>query len=231
MRIVFIGAGEVAVRTARALIKEGHEVVIIEMNREKITELSEELDCGFLHGDGGKPAILREVGPEQTDILFCLSNNDQANIIASLVARSLGFPRVVTSIEDPEFEVICRELGLEETIIPGRTISRHLEDMVRGLHTVELSTILKSGARFFTFTVAPQDAGTVANLTLPEDTRVVCYYRADRFFFADAETKLQKGDEVVLLTHSKQLPALQKRWELPHTSEDSAERKKGSLTK
>jgi trk/ktr system potassium uptake protein len=146
-----------------------------------------------------------------------------------LVARTLGFPRVVTSIEDPEFEAICRELGLEETIIPGRTISRHLEDMVRGLHTVELSTILKSGARFFTFTVASQDVGTVADLALPEDTRVVCYYRNDRFFFADAETKLQEGDEVVLLTHSKHLSVLRERWELPRAPGNSAEKKKSSL--
>ncbi|MGE0825612.1 MAG: TrkA family potassium uptake protein [Candidatus Binatia bacterium] len=213
MRIVFVGAGELAVRTAKSLIKDGHEVVIIERDREKITELSEELDCSFLHGDGGKPAILREAGPEQTDILFCLSDNDQANIIASLVARSLGFRRVVTRIHDSEFEGICHELGLEETIIPGRTISRYLEDMVRGLHTIELGTILKNNARFFSFTVESQDAKAVAEIDFPEDTRVVCYYRGEQFYFADPETKLREGDEVILLTHSKHLPVLQERWE------------------
>jgi trk system potassium uptake protein TrkA len=44
------------------------------------------------------PNILREVNPEQTDFLFCLTDSDQANVIASLVGRSLGFKRVVTSI-------------------------------------------------------------------------------------------------------------------------------------
>jgi trk system potassium uptake protein TrkA len=223
MRIAFVGAGELAVRTAESLIKHGHEVVIIEMDRERITELSEALDCSFLHGDGGKPAILREVGPEQTDLLFCLSGSDQSNIIASLVARSLGFRRVVTRIHDSELESICQELDLEETIIPGRTISRYLEDMVRGLHTVELGTILKNDARFFSFTVEPQDANTVAEMDFPDETRVVCYYRGDHFYFADPDTKLRAGDEVVLLTHSKHLPALQTRWEPGRLRENAKE--------
>ena len=97
MRTVFIGASEVGIETAKALLKKGHEVVIIETDKAKIDELSGELDCSFLHGDGSRPAVLREVNPEQTDMLFCLTDSDQANVIASLVGRSLAFkylPRV-----------------------------------------------------------------------------------------------------------------------------------------
>jgi trk system potassium uptake protein TrkA len=143
MRTVFIGAGEVSIETAKALVKKGHEVIIIETDKAKIDELSEEMDCSFLQGDGSRPDILREVNPEQTDFLFCLTDSDQANVIASLVGRSLGFKRVVTSIRDEQFEVICHELGLKDTIIPSRTISRYLEDMVGGSKNVELSTVLK----------------------------------------------------------------------------------------
>lgn len=212
MRIAFVGAGEVSVMTAKALIQKGHEVVIIEADRDIIEHLSESMDCSFLHGDGGKPAILREVGPEQTDILFCLANNDQANLIASLVGRTMGFSRVITKIEDVDFEHICRELGLEETIVPARTTSRHLLNMVRGLHSVELSTILKDEARFFTFVLKKQDAGTVKELQLPEGSRAICYYRNEKFDFSADDTALEEGDEVIVLTHSKNLKKLQERW-------------------
>ena len=67
--------------------------------------------------------------PEQTDILFCLADSDQANVMASLVGRFLGFKRVVTIIRDEQFEGICHELGLQDTIIPSRTINSYLEDM------------------------------------------------------------------------------------------------------
>ena len=132
MRVVFVGAGNLALMTARLLLKRGHEVVIIEADKALVQELPEQLDCGIIHGDGSKPAILREAGPNETDVLFCVTGSDQANIIAALVGRSLGFERVVTKIDDPEFEHICLELGLESTIIPSRTIGRHLADMCEG---------------------------------------------------------------------------------------------------
>jgi trk system potassium uptake protein TrkA len=213
MRTVFVGAGKVSIGTAKALIKKGHEVVIIETDKARIDELSEEMDCSFLQGDGSQPNILREVNPAQTDVLYCLTNSDQANVIASLIGRSLGFKRVVTSIGDPQFEGICHELGLKDTIIPSRTISRYLEDMVGGTENVDLSAVIKDEARFFTFTANEEDAVPVKELKLPAEARAVCYYRDGKFSHADEETTFRIGDEVVVLTHSKNMPALQKRWE------------------
>jgi trk system potassium uptake protein TrkA len=219
MRIAFVGAGEVTVRTAEILVQRGHEVIIIERAKEKIDDLSDTLDCSFLHGDGAKPDILREVNPQQTDVLFCLTDSDQANLISSLVGRTLGFKRVIPSIQDPEFEGICRELSLEDTILPSRTISRYLADMVEGMDVLELSTIIKGEARFFTFTVDKEKGKTVASLELPQNARIICYYREGRFSFADDETKLLKGDEVVILTHSENLDELRRRWQ-PKQAED-----------
>ncbi len=212
MRVVFIGAGELSLSTARILIKRGYEVVIIEQEREKIDELSDEMDCGFIHGDGSKPAILREVGPKQTDVLFCLTKNDQDNIIAGLVGRSQGFHRVVPSIRDEEFQTICNELGLKDTISPTGTISRYLADMLTGIDFLELSTIIKDEARFFSFTVDKQQEGSIEDLDLPEEAKAVCYYREGNFNIIEGEYTLKADDEVVILTHSKNLSTLQKRF-------------------
>jgi trk system potassium uptake protein len=212
MRIAFVGAGEITVRTAELLIERGHEVIVIENNPQRIEELSDILDCSFLNGDGSKPAILREVGPDQTEVLFCLSDSDQANLISSLVGRSLGFKRVIPSLQNPEFEVICRELDLKDAIVPSRTISRYLADMVEGVDILELSTVIKGEARFFTFTVDKEKGKRVTELDLPGNARVVCYYREGRFSLADEETRLRKGDEMVILTHSESIPDLTERW-------------------
>jgi len=223
MRTVFVGAGTVSVETAKALIKKGHEVVVIETDKAKIDELSEEMDCSFLQGDGSQPDILREVDPKHTDFLFCLTDSDQDNVIASLVGRSLGFNRVVTSIGDPQFEVICHELDLKDTIIPSRTISRYLEDMVGGGENVELSSVIKDEARFFTLTASEEDTVAAKDLELPAGARVICYYREGKFFHADEETTFLMGDEIVVLTHSKNLPALQERWQPKPTKEEPAD--------
>lgn len=212
MRVVFVGAGEVSARTAEFLIGKGHEVIIIDKDSERLEALSDHLDCSFLNGDGSNPAILREVSPEKTDVLIGLTDDDQDNLIASLVGRSLGFKRVITSIQNPEFVDICRELELDHTIIPSRTISRYLADMIQGVDIMELSTVMKDTARFFTFVAAKDDSGMIKNLELPDTAKIVCYYREGRFSLADAETKLKKDDEVVILTDNETLPELKERW-------------------
>ncbi len=212
MRIVFSGASPLTVITAKQLIQQGHEVVIIDANKEKIDHISDELDCSFLLGDSARPATLSQVDPRNSDILFCLTNSDQINIITSLLGRSMGFKRVITSIEDTDLVQLCHELGLEDTIIPIWAISRHLDNMVRGLDNVNLSTLLRQDARFFTFTAGEDDAVGVSELGLPKDARVVFFYRDNKFHFADNDTKLCKGDEIVLLTHCKNLPDFNERW-------------------
>ncbi|MBN1275999.1 MAG: TrkA family potassium uptake protein, partial [Deltaproteobacteria bacterium] len=92
------------------------------------------------------------------------------------------------------------------------TISRYLADMVEGVDILELSTVIKGEARFFSFTVDKEKGKRVAELDLPGHARVVCYYRDGRFSLADEETKLHKGDEMVILTHSECIDDLRERW-------------------
>jgi len=213
MRIVLCGAGPMAVITARALINSGHDVIIIESDRTSIDDLSEDLDASFVHGDASKPGILSQVNPKDCDFLFCLTNSDQVNIITALLGRSMGFKRVVPSIEDVELQQLCSELGLEDTIIPVRTMSQYLEDMVRGLDSAELSTVLKGEARLFTFVAGEEETDKKGDLDLPGDTAVVFFYRKDQLHFVDEETRFKQGDEIVLLTHSEHLPELKERWQ------------------
>jgi trk system potassium uptake protein TrkA len=213
MRAVFLGAGSLTLNTARGLLKHGREVVLIERDKEVIEALSEELDCGFIHGDGSRPVILREADPQRTDVLYCLTNQDQTNIIASLVGRSLGFRRVVTKIDDPELEHICLELGLEDTIIPSRTIGIHLADLFEGRDPWEFSTMIRDDARVFSFVSRADQAGPLSAIDLPTQTRVVCLYRDGELLIPDADTRLKGEDEVVLITHRDNLESLVERFE------------------
>ena len=208
------------VLTAQALTKQGHDVIIIEVDKQKIDRLSDELDCSFVQGDASKPAILSQVDPKDCDFLFCLTDSDQVNIITALLGRSMGFKRVVPSIEDAELQHLCSELELEDTIIPVRTMSQYLENMVRGLDSVELSTVLKRGARLFTFVAGDKETKKIGDLDLPEETRVIFYYRDDQLHFVDEKTRFKKADEIIILTHSQNLPALKERWNPKQADKD-----------
>jgi trk system potassium uptake protein TrkA len=212
MRFVFVGAGALSVRTARILAARRHEVVIVEKSMERIEALADDFDCGFLHGDGTRPHVLKDADPPHSDLLFCLTGNDQDNIIASLVGRSLGFARVVTRIDDEEFEHICIELGLEDTVIPARTTGRYLADIAEGHDILELSSAIKGEARVFLFAAGEADEGPVSDLALPAGARVTHLYREGELVFADADTRLERGDEVVVIAQRKDLEALRERW-------------------
>ncbi len=218
MRVVFVGAGDLTVETATLLIDRKHEIVIIEENEEKIDELSDLLDCSFLHGDGSKPQVLEDAGPEHADILFCLTENDQYNIIAALVGRSLGYSKVVLQIHDADYLNICRELELENPITPSKTIGRYLADMASGIDILELSSLIKGEARCLMVKIDKDTRGKVEDLDLPDQARVICFYREGEFKLTSAETKLQVDDEVIILTHSKHLADLTKRFR-PEKSE------------
>lgn len=210
MRIVFVGAGKLAAITAKTLMQHHHEVVIIEQDKTLIEDLSKELDCGFINGDGSRPAVLQEVDPPHSDFLLCLTGSDQTNIIAGLVGRSLGFKHVVTKIEDHELDHICTELGLENTIIPTRTTSRFLTDMIEGRDMIQLSAMVKGEARFFSFVLHKNMPA--ADLGLPGRSKAICYYRNGVFFLLDEDSKLEEDDEVVVLTDSDTMPKLKEWW-------------------
>ncbi len=212
MRIVFSGLTPTAVKAAEMMIDEGHEVIIIEVNKEKIDDISEDLDCSFLQGDAGEPAVLEQAAPEKCDFIFCLTDNDHTNIITSLLARSMGFKKSVTCIHDEDLLPLCDELGLEDVIVPDRTVSQYLDNWLKGSGTVELSTLLRGGARFFSFIAGEEEKGRVDELQLPDRSKVLYCYRDDEFFFAEDDTKLKEGDEVVILTSSEHLKELQERW-------------------
>jgi trk system potassium uptake protein TrkA len=212
VRLVLVGAGSLSARTAKTLVQRGHEVVVVERDPAVIEALGDELDCALLHGDGTRPAVLREADPEGSDALLCLTGNDQTNLIASLVGRSLGFSRVFTRIDEAEFEHIAVELGLEDTVVPARTFGRALADAVEGKDVLELSSAIKGDARLFQLVVREEDEGPASALKLPSHARITHLYREGELLIPSDDEPLRRGDEVVVVTHRKHLEELRGRW-------------------
>lgn len=212
MNVAIIGASELGLAVTRVLLDRKINVVIVETDKRKIDDISEDLDCGFLHGDGSRPAILKELGSDKIDVLLCLTDDDQANLLSALVARSLGFDRIIPRIRDLELEPICSELGLNDTIIPDQTIAGHLADIVEGGSNMELSATIKGDARLMSFRVHENGPSTVDDLDLPEKTAVVCIFRDGDFFFPEEGASLKEGDAVTLITDAAKLSSLRDKW-------------------
>jgi trk system potassium uptake protein TrkA len=213
MRIVFIGASTLAIEAARTLIDHGHEVVIVEEDESRLEKLeATDLDCGLMLGDGSRPAVLSEVGPDNTDFLFCMSNSDQDNILAALAGKRMGFGQVIAKIEDPDFSSLCSELGLEDVLIPTQETANAVTDRVAGITSVDLAPLLKTGIRFFSFAARSRDAGRAAELELPRGARVVALTRDGRAELVDEDTRIEEHDNVYVICSQDHVKGLRERF-------------------
>lgn len=208
MRVIIIGASRIGTATARKLIDRGQEVVIVDRARDKLENLSEKLDCGMLVGDGTDPDILRDAFGDHVDVVFSLTPEDQDNILACLLAQSLGCERVVPRIGNPQLFALCDELGLDDRIAPEEEVSQRVVERLFA-EDENAAHELPWPARLFTFSIREnQELATIADLQLPQNARSVCVFRGDELYMAEHGFELSAGDQVVIVTDSAGVEAL-----------------------
>jgi trk system potassium uptake protein TrkA len=118
MRVIVVGAGEVGFQLTKFLSAENIEVVVIDKSKDKLKRISEELDVALIVGEGGSPSILKEAGADEADILLAVTDIDEANMIACLVAKVMfQIPRNVARIRSLEYfsnDILLRSLGTRD---------------------------------------------------------------------------------------------------------------------
>lgn len=103
MRVIILGAGEVGYQIARCLSGESIEVVVIDRETSKLKRISEDLDVATIEGEVGDCDVLRDAGAEHADILLAVTDSDEANMIACLLAKTMfSVPRRIARIRNPD---------------------------------------------------------------------------------------------------------------------------------
>lgn len=206
MRIVIAGASRLGATLATKLIEAGHEVVIIDPSRDRLEELAETLDCGMIQGDASHPSTIRSAANEAGDVYVALGDMDQDNVLSAVVARSVGFRRVIPKIYDPELGAICDELGLDDVVVPDETMAESLRASIEDGGPASRTAPLTASFRFADCVVAERhDGKTVEAVGLDREVRVVALNRKGRDFFAEPDTELKRGDRAIFIGEPKAL--------------------------
>ncbi|WP_425093492.1 potassium channel family protein [Tropicimonas sp. S265A] len=195
MRVTILGASRFGAAIAERLIEDGHEVVLIDKDRERLDKLSARLDCGMIEGDGTMPTTLRDAFRDEEDVFIAVTNASDDNILASLVARSVGFSRVIPQITAAELMDVCHELELDDVINPHATVA---ESICAGLEdqTVINQDVALHNQLALQRVSVPQsmDNQRIGDLDLPGEAKPVALVRDENESFADSDTILQAGD-------------------------------------
>ncbi len=134
-RVIIIGGGNIGLNVARGLEKQrGMKVRLIEQDQSRAEAIAEELERTIvLQGDGLDRDLLSEAGVRDTETVIAVTNNDQVNILASVVAKKEGARRALTLINEQDYSAVSDAVGIDRFIDPrGTTISTILQHIRRG---------------------------------------------------------------------------------------------------
>ena len=208
MKFVIVGFGRVGMRTARTLWDEGHEVVVIERDRERADRAKNE-DFAVIEGDGSDEQVLDQAGLEDTDAIAGLTSDINANFSACVVGEAHGCRTVLRVDEEFSGDLYEKYTGdVDEVIYPERLGAlvaknalvggniRAIADVEQNLQLVEL-TITES---------SPMKGYTLSELELPARTRLLAFGKEGaRLMLPTADETLDLGDHLVVLSDSEKL--------------------------
>ena len=137
MKIVIVGAGEVGFHIASHLALENKEVVVVDKNADAIRRVSDHLDVQIVQGSGSSPVVLEEAGIRNAEVLLAVTDSDEANLVACLVANMLSpSTQKLARVRDGDFDQYhdhFREHAphIDTIINPGIEVVKTIERMMR----------------------------------------------------------------------------------------------------
>lgn len=205
MRVIIVGAGEVGSSIADGLA-DAHEVVVLDIDRDRVEELTYSVDALVIRGDGTSMTALEEAGIDDADMLIASTDNDETNIVACSAAKAIGDPFTIARVKKPDLLdtwnrseqafgvdfMVCSDLLSAQAIVTivGLPAARDADPFAGG--TVQM-------AEFEIPEDSPVTGQTVQEADRFESLTFVGLLRDGEVEIARGETTLMAGDYVVVI--------------------------------
>jgi trk system potassium uptake protein len=204
MRIAIAGAGNVGTYVASDLLSKGHEIVLIEQNRDLVETLSPELDASWIVGDACELYTLDACVLSSCEVMVAATGDDEDNLVISLLAKQeFAVPRVVARVNHPDNEWLFTESwGVDVAVSTPHLLTSLVEEAVSIGDLVRLLKLEQGKVALLEVTLAqgsPADGVTIEDLKMPPDCTIVAVVRDRHVIPPGPETPLRAGDEVLAL--------------------------------
>ena len=211
-RVIIAGGGNIGLRLAQA-IESDFKVKIIERNMDRCHFLSETLTKSMVfNGNASDKELLISENIEETDVFCALSNDDEANVMAAMLAKRLGARKVMALINNPAYVDLVQGGEIDIAISPQlATIGSLLKHVRRG-DVVNVHS-LRRGAAEAMEAIAHGDEQSskvvgkmVGEVDLPQGATIGAIVRGDEMLIAHDSTLIESGDHIILfLTNKKKI--------------------------
>ncbi|MDO4593768.1 MAG: Trk system potassium transporter TrkA [Tissierellia bacterium] len=206
MEIIIIGAGKVGEYLVNELSNEGHDIVVIEKNKEILDRILSENDVMGVCGNGANHDILIEAGVEHCDILIAVTLEDDVNIIASVMAKKLGTRYTIARVRDPHYmnhmEFMQKSMGVDLLVNPEYQAAKEIQRTLKYPYASNVESFLKGKVNMIQVEV--EEDSFIAGKTLNElnsnrnigRVLVTIVSRNDEVFIPNGSFKIMPGDSI-----------------------------------
>lgn len=215
-RIIIAGGGNIGFGLAELIHAEDRhaQIKIIEHNEDRARYLSENLqDIIVFHGSSLDRSILDEVSIDGADTLIAVTNDDESNILGSLLAKQYGCDRVITLVNNDVYSPLVGPLGVDAIVSPRSMIVATIMQHVRRGRIKSLHNLRDGFAEVIEAEVSETSSvvnATIEELNLPHEVIVGAVIHDGEVIIPQPNYTIRAGDSVVVLTSRAQAQNVEK---------------------
>ena len=161
MKIIIVGSGKVGFTLAEQLVREQHDVTIVDLREESLRRASDMLDVMVIHGNGVSTSTLREAGADTADLLVAATNSDEVNMVCCLTAKNMGTGYTIARIRDLEYSYslveLRRNLKIDRVNTPENATAIEISRLLRFPPAANIETFFRGRVELMGFRLQDGD--------------------------------------------------------------------------
>ena len=212
MKIIILGAGQVGSTVARHLAKEEvNDITVVDLRENLLRDLQDRLDINTVCGFASHPAVLRQAGAEDAEMVIAVTDSDETNMIACQVAYTLFHtPTKIARVREADY-LHCPQLFKQEAlpvdvlISPEQLVTEYIGRLIKypgALQVVDFADgrVRMVGVRaFFGGPLVGHELKTIKKHIPSVETRVAAIYRKGQPIMPEGDTVIEADDEVFFI--------------------------------
>jgi trk system potassium uptake protein TrkA len=167
----------------------------------------------ILHGDGSDQKLLEEENINDMDIFVAISNNEELNIMASLLAKSLGAKKIITIVNRTDYLPLANNLGIEAVLSPRLITADAILRYVRGANIISLTTVAEGKVEIMELEVREGSAlvgKTLREVELPEKSLIGAIVKNGDVVIPSGNDKIFGRDRLIIFTLKESIKQVEK---------------------
>jgi len=212
-KIVIYGATITGKHVALALVNKIPNILLVEEDAAKAKEIAGELEeVTIINGSASEADILVECGIEATDAFIATSEDDQSNLISSVLAKKMGAKTTIITTQQSDYLSIIDVLEIDAIINPHFLVVEQILKWVRGGGISSVTKLVDCDAEAIEFIPgegSPVTKDVIKNIKFPKNSIVGAVHSEEKVALVNGDTQIQAGQKVIVFCQESAIKKLQ----------------------